>query len=179
VSTDGELYERDPEAWNAYLAEGNAKQAATVSAPTLSSATHPAVSSSSTPPIQHGVRKRREVTGINQAIRTQEPAAAGRNAKIDWKALSKRIGHADVAFTMKQYVQTDLEADCEVANTLADLIVGGLLVSGIDELDGETAGPAFAGAILGAGWTCSKCKAVYISGAPGDALCETCRASDL
>jgi integrase len=31
-------------------------------------------------------------------------ATAGRNAKIDWKALSKRIGHADVAFTMKQYV---------------------------------------------------------------------------
>jgi 8-oxo-dGTP diphosphatase len=27
VTTDGELYERDPEAWNAYLAEGNAKQA--------------------------------------------------------------------------------------------------------------------------------------------------------
>jgi ADP-ribose pyrophosphatase YjhB (NUDIX family) len=25
--TQGELYERDPEAWNAYLAEGNAKQA--------------------------------------------------------------------------------------------------------------------------------------------------------
>jgi hypothetical protein len=29
---------------------------------------------------------------------------AGRNAKIDWKALSKRIGHADVAFTVRQYV---------------------------------------------------------------------------
>ena len=28
---------------------------------------------------------------------------------------------------MKQYVQTDLEADREVANTLADLIIGGLL----------------------------------------------------
>jgi integrase len=56
-------------------------------------------------------------------------ATAGRNAKIDWKALSKRIGHADVAFTMKQYVQTDLEADREVANTLADLILGGLLVT--------------------------------------------------
>jgi len=27
VSTDGELYGRDPEAWNAYLAEGNARQA--------------------------------------------------------------------------------------------------------------------------------------------------------
>jgi integrase len=56
-------------------------------------------------------------------------ATAGRNAKIDWKALSKRIGHADVAFTMKQYVQTDLEADREVANTLADLILGGLLAT--------------------------------------------------
>jgi len=40
----------------------------------------------------------------------------GRDAKIDWKALSKRIGHADVAFTMKQYVQTDLEADRQVGN---------------------------------------------------------------
>ena len=60
-------------------------------------------------------------------------ATAGRNAKIDWKALSKRIGHADVAFTMKQYVQTDLEADREVANTLADLIIGGMLVSGIED----------------------------------------------
>jgi integrase len=60
-------------------------------------------------------------------------ATAGRNAKIDWKALSKRIGHADVAFTMKQYVQTDLEADREVANTLADLIIGGLLVTDADD----------------------------------------------
>jgi integrase len=56
-------------------------------------------------------------------------ATAGRDARIDWKALSKRIGHADVAFTMKQYVQTDLEADRQVANTLAELIVGGTLVS--------------------------------------------------
>jgi hypothetical protein len=60
---------------------------------------------------------------------------AGRNARIDWKALSKRIGDADVAFTMKQYVQTDLEADREVANTPADLIVGGLLAT--DEVDGR------------------------------------------
>jgi integrase len=67
-------------------------------------------------------------------------ATAGRNAKIDWKALSKRIGHADVAFTMKQYVQTDLDADREVANTLADLIIGGLLVTEdttIDDQDDE------------------------------------------
>jgi hypothetical protein len=44
-------------------------------------------------------------------------------------ALSKRIGHADVAFTMKQYVQTDLEADRQVANTVAELIIGGSLTS--------------------------------------------------
>lgn len=56
-------------------------------------------------------------------------ATAGRDAKIDWKALSQRIGHADVAFTMKQYVQTDLEADRRVANTLAELIIGGTLAS--------------------------------------------------
>jgi integrase len=56
-------------------------------------------------------------------------ATAGRDAKIDWKALSKRIGHADVAFTMKQYVQTDLEADRQVAATLADLIIGGSLAT--------------------------------------------------
>ncbi len=56
-------------------------------------------------------------------------ATAGRNARIDWKALSKRIGHADVAFTMKQYVQTDLEADRQVATTLAELILGGSLAS--------------------------------------------------
>ena len=56
-------------------------------------------------------------------------ATLGRDAKIDWKALSQRIGHADVAFTMKQYVQTDLEADRQVANTLADLIIGGSLAS--------------------------------------------------
>jgi integrase len=56
-------------------------------------------------------------------------ATAGRDVKIDWKALSARIGHADVAFTMKQYVQTDLEADRQVANTLAQLIIGGSLAS--------------------------------------------------
>ena len=56
-------------------------------------------------------------------------ATAGRDAKIDWKALTSRIGHADVTFTMKQYAQTDLEADRVVANTLAELIIGGSLAS--------------------------------------------------
>ena len=47
------------------------------------------------------------------------------------------LGHADVAFTMKQYVQTDLEADREVANTLADLIIGGLLVTKVENQGNE------------------------------------------
>ena len=52
-----------------------------------------------------------------------------RDAKraIDWKALSERIGHSDVAFTMRQYVQTDLEVQRRVATTLAELIIGGAL----------------------------------------------------
>ncbi len=40
-----------------------------------------------------------------------------------------RLGHADVAFTMKQYVRAGLEADRQVAQTLAELIVGGALAS--------------------------------------------------
>jgi integrase len=50
-------------------------------------------------------------------------------ATAGWDAKIKRIGHADVAFTMKQYVQTDLEADRQVASTLAELIIGGSLAS--------------------------------------------------
>ncbi|HEX9033460.1 MAG TPA: hypothetical protein VF834_16590 [Streptosporangiaceae bacterium] len=61
----------------------------------------------------------------------------GRDAKIDWKALSERIGHSDVAFTMKQYVQTDLEADRQVANTLVTLIFGGLLVTEASDPGGQ------------------------------------------
>jgi hypothetical protein len=68
----------------------------------------------------------------------------GRDAEIDWKALSQRIGHADVRFTMKQYVQTDLEADRQVANTLAELIIGGSLASIeiADETGGRSEGAA-------------------------------------
>jgi integrase len=71
---------------------------------------------------------------------------AGRKARIDWKVLSQRVGHSDVAFTMRQYVETDLEADREVANILAELIIGGALSSapvakdrgGIDLATGAT-----------------------------------------
>ena len=53
-------------------------------------------------------------------------ASAGRDANIDWKTLSERIGHSDVAFTMRQYVQTDLEVHRQVATALAELILGGV-----------------------------------------------------
>jgi len=36
---------------------------------------------------------------------------------------------ADVAFTIRQYVQTHLEGDRQVATILAELIIGGALVS--------------------------------------------------
>ena len=65
-------------------------------------------------------------------------ATAGRNAKIDWKALSERIRHSDVAFTMRQRVQTDLEVRHQVATTLAELILGGLLSAGSDDADSHS-----------------------------------------
>jgi integrase len=68
---------------------------------------------------------------------------AGRKARIDWKALSQRVGHSDVAFTMRQCVETDLEAGREVANTLAELIIGGTFSSDLPArptLDGEDQG---------------------------------------
>ena len=45
---------------------------------------------------------------------------------------------------MKQYVQTDLEADRQVANTLAELIIGGSLASIeiANETDGRGEGAA-------------------------------------
>ncbi len=45
---------------------------------------------------------------------------------------------------MKQYVQTDLEADRQVANTLAELIIGGSLASReiADETGGTSEGTA-------------------------------------
>jgi integrase len=71
-------------------------------------------------------------------------ATAGRDAKIDWKALSVRLGHADVAFTMKQDVQAGLEADRQVAHALAELIVGGSLASVLVDQEGsdDAPGPA-------------------------------------
>jgi hypothetical protein len=44
------------------------------------------------------------------------------------------------AFTMRQYVQSDLEADRQMAAALAELIIGGSLAS--VDITGETSGQA-------------------------------------
>jgi integrase len=50
----------------------------------------------------------------------------GRRAKVDAKALSRRIGHSSVSFTMATYMHDDLEVDREVASALAEVILSGL-----------------------------------------------------
>jgi integrase len=53
-------------------------------------------------------------------------ATAGRLARVDTKALSQRVGHTSVSFTMETYMHGDLEADREVAHALASVILAGL-----------------------------------------------------
>jgi hypothetical protein len=53
-------------------------------------------------------------------------ATAGRLARVDIKALSQRVGHTSVSFTMETYMHGDLEVDREVAQTLASVILAGL-----------------------------------------------------
>ena len=54
------------------------------------------------------------------------------------KVLSRRIGHADAAFTPTQYVQTDPEADNRDANALAELIISGSLApAGVTDMAGD------------------------------------------
>jgi hypothetical protein len=79
----------------------------------------------------HGQRPAASLPDIDLHDVRRNYLTAGRKARIDRKALSQRVGHSDVAFTMRQYVETDLEADREVANTLAELIIGGFAVTEI------------------------------------------------
>jgi hypothetical protein len=67
-------------------------------------------------------------------------ATAGRDAKIDWKALSRRIGHADVAFTMKGTFRPTWRPTAG-RRTLAQLIIGSFLASTevTDEVSGDQA----------------------------------------
>jgi hypothetical protein len=47
-------------------------------------------------------------------------------ARVDTKALSQRVGHASVSFTMETYIHGDIEADREVAHALASVVLAGL-----------------------------------------------------
>lgn len=58
---------------------------------------------------------------------------AGRLAKADAKALSQRAGHSSVAFTMTAYMHGDLDADRELADTMARLILPGALGPDLDD----------------------------------------------
>jgi integrase len=53
-------------------------------------------------------------------------ATPGRLARVDTKALSQRVGHASVSFTMETYIHGDIEADREVAHALASVVLAGL-----------------------------------------------------
>ncbi|MGI9003761.1 MAG: tyrosine-type recombinase/integrase [Pseudonocardia sp.] len=53
-------------------------------------------------------------------------ATAGRAANVDTKALSRRVGHSSVGFTMATYMHGDAAADREVAHTLATVILADL-----------------------------------------------------
>jgi len=53
--------------------------------------------------------------------------AAGRRAKVDPKALSRRVGHASVTFAMEVYGGEDLDDDRKVADTMAQLILPAVL----------------------------------------------------
>jgi integrase len=62
-------------------------------------------------------------------------ATAGRLARVDTKALSQRVGHTSVSFTMETYMHGDLEADREVAHALASVILAGLPSVGAGETE--------------------------------------------
>lgn len=53
--------------------------------------------------------------------------AAGRRAKVDTKALSRRVGHASMAFTLEVYGGEELDDDRKVADTMAQLILPAVL----------------------------------------------------
>ena len=61
---------------------------------------------------------------------SQQRSRRPRDAQIDWKAPSRHIEQADIAFTVTQYVQTDPEAGHRDTNALAELIISAPLAPG-------------------------------------------------
>jgi hypothetical protein len=71
------------------------------------------------------------------------------DAGADPKIVADRIGHANMAYTLAIYTHKSTSKDRGAAETVA-------------------------GVLLGTGWTCSRCKAVYIGKAPPNGLCAAC-----
>jgi hypothetical protein len=69
--------------------------------------------------------------------------------RVDPKIVADRIGHANMAYTLAIYTHKSAGKDRGAAETVA-------------------------GVLLGTGWTCSKCKAVYIGTVPKNGLCPEC-----
>jgi integrase len=80
-------------------------------------------------------------------------ATTSLDAGVDPKIVADRIGHANMAYTLAIYTHKSTGKDRGAAETVA-------------------------GVLLGPGWTCAKCKAVYIGTAPENGLCETCSGDD-
>ena len=68
---------------------------------------------------------------------------------IDPKIVADRIGHANMAYTLTIYTHRSTGKDRGAAETVA-------------------------GVLLGAGWTCARCRTAYIGTPPDDGLCEAC-----
>jgi hypothetical protein len=80
-------------------------------------------------------------------------ATTSLDAGVDPKIVADRIGHANMACTLAIYTHKSTGKDRGAAETVARVL-------------------------LGTGWTCTKCKAVYIGTAPDDELCEACGGDD-
>jgi rubrerythrin len=70
---------------------------------------------------------------------------------VDAKIVADRIGHANMAYTLSIYTHRSTGKDKRAAETVA-------------------------GVLLGTGWTCRECGAVYIGNPPEDGLCAACGA---
>lgn len=80
-------------------------------------------------------------------------ATVSLDSGIDPKIVADRLGHANMSYTLTLYTHRSTGKDRNAAENVA-------------------------GVLLGAGWTCTGCKAVYIGTTPDDGQCGACRAAN-
>jgi hypothetical protein len=81
-------------------------------------------------------------------------ATTSLDSGVDPKIVADRIGHANMAYTLAIYTHKSTGKDRGAAETVV-------------------------GMLLGTGWTCRGCAAVYIGPGPNTELCRTCGESVL